>query len=130
MKIYIAGHGNYGESVYSTLKFFKEDIQNVDILHFSNSYESEMEEYIKENSKNQLIVITDLLGGSVNACAMKLLQKYDFELYTGVNISFLLEILFRDSISKDDMNEIFTESKKQTIYMNDYLRRFKDDKTD
>lgn len=127
MRIYLAGHGEYGISTFNTLKFFKDDIPNVDYMEFNNHFEEDMENYFKRYSNEKIIVITDLLSGSVNTCAMRLSRNYDIQIFTGVNISFLLELLFASEINDDYLNGVLSESKNQMIYVNEMIRALKHD---
>lgn len=123
MKIYIAGHANYAESVFNILKFFKDNLEEVDFMTFDNTYEERLENFIRDNEGEDLIVVTDLLGGSVNACAMNLLKKYQFKLFSGVNIAFLLELIFSNDTSDDHLRMILEESRKENVFVNDLLTR-------
>ncbi len=123
MKIYIAGHANYAESVFNILKFFKDNLEEVDFMTFDNTYEERLENFIRDNEGEDLIVVTDLLGGSVNACAMNLLKKYQFKLFSGVNIAFLLELIFSSDTSDDHLRMILEESRKENVFVNDLLTR-------
>lgn len=128
MIIYLAGHAEYAQGVYNTLKFFKNEIDNVYTMDFNNKFEEQMGKFIKEHEGADLIVITDLLGGSVNQCAMKLLKKYEFKLFTGVNIGFMLEILFTNTTSLEELTNILCESRKSLVFVNEILERSNDDK--
>ena len=41
----------------------------------------------------ELVVLTDILGGSVNNEFMGLLDKYNFHLITGINLALLFEVV-------------------------------------
>lgn len=127
MKIYIAGHADYAESVFNILKFFKENLEDVDFMIFDNTYEERLEKFIRDNEGDELIVVTDLLGGSVNACAMNLLKKYRFKLFSGVNIAFLLELIFSNDTSEEHLRMILEESRKENVFVNDLLNRKEND---
>lgn len=123
MKYLIVGHGNYAEGVMNTLKFFKDDLENIDILSYGSMMEEELEKYVL-NEREELCVITDLLGGSVNLAAMRLLQKKQFHLLTGVNISLLLELIFTNPTSKKEIEEIVVMAREQMVFVNEMMGSF------
>lgn len=42
MRYLIAGHGDYAQGVANTLKFFKDDLNNVDLLPYNNDFEQQL----------------------------------------------------------------------------------------
>ena len=45
MRYLIAGHGDYAQGVANTLKFFKDDLNNVDLLTYNNDFEQQLQAY-------------------------------------------------------------------------------------
>lgn len=46
MRYLIAGHGDYAQGVVNTLKFFKDDLNNVDLLPYNNDFEQQLQAYL------------------------------------------------------------------------------------
>lgn len=58
--------------------------------------EAEMTAYLEQNQDQTLIVLTDVFGGSVaNLFTNHLLNGYEFQLITGVNLPMLLSHTLR-----------------------------------
>lgn len=119
----IASHSTFAEGIYNCLKFFKGDIENVYYINAyveSTNFEEIFEETICKLKDKNVIVLTDLPGGSVNQICNKQLQKYDFHLVSGVNFPLALELIFQENkIDSNEIKRIIDESKNQIIYMND-----------
>ena len=119
MRYLIAGHGDYAQGVLNTLKFFKDDLNNVDLLPYNNDFEQQLQAYLdRRDPVEPLCVVTDLVGGSVNLEAMRQLQTRDFYLISGANISLLLEMLFSEVSDGAQIEEIVNAAKDQMVYVN------------
>ena len=119
MRYLIAGHGDYAQGVVNTLKFFKDDLNNVDLLPYTNDFEQRMQEYLaKQDPQEPLCVVTDLIAGSVNLEAMRQLQTREFHLISGANISLLLEMLFSEVSERAQIEEIVSAARDQMVYVN------------
>lgn len=119
MRYLITGHGDYAQGVVNTLKFFKDDLNNVDLLPYNNDFEQQLQAYLDRRDPSEpLCVVTDLVGGSVNLEAMRQLQTRDFYLISGANISLLLEMLFSEVNDGAQIEEIVNAAKDQMVYVN------------
>ena len=93
-KILIITHSTYAEGIANAIKFFKYDIDNV---YYINAYVEDQEfekaliVKLNEIGTEDLIVLSDLLGGSVNQVALKLMNEYKYKLITGVNLPLVLD---------------------------------------
>ena len=95
----IASHSTFAEGLYNCLKFFKFDIDNV---YYINAYVDDMEfeksfiELVEKLRDKNLIVLTDMPGGSVNVVCLQLMKKYQYHLISGVNFPLVLELIFQN----------------------------------
>lgn len=119
----IASHSTFAEGLYNCLKFFKFDIDNV---YYINAYVDDMEfeksfiELVEKLQDKNLIVLTDMPGGSVNVVCLQLMQKYHYHLISGVNFPLVLELVFQNEKVDDKMIRSLVEtSRQQMVYMND-----------
>ena len=72
-----------------------------------NNVEEEIDKLIKENKDNELIVFTDLLGGSVNNIFLKYINNKNLHLIAGANLAVLIEIV--NIIDQEDVWERIKE---------------------
>ena len=97
MRYLIAGHGDYAQGVVNTLKFFKDDLNNVDLLPYNNDFEQQLQAYLDNGTqRSRCQIVTDLVGGSVNLEAMRQLRTWDFYLISGVKYFIVIgNVVFR-----------------------------------
>lgn len=127
MKLLIASHGTFAEGLRSALKII---VGNVDDITTINAYvnecdlKKELDEYFTANAEEEIIVCTDLFGGSVNQAIIQKLKEKDFALVTGVNFPMLLELslaMANGNPDKAKIRELIASSKEQLMLVNDAL---------
>ena len=123
MKILVIGHGRFAEGVKSAAQIIVGDLSEVT---FMNTYVDdidfhvELDNYFSEN-KN-VLVLTDLFGGSVNQAIIQYITKVNIDVITGINIPLILEILISNTTGNNlDFRQIISSAKEQIVYVNDML---------
>lgn len=129
MKILVIGHGRFAEGVKSAAQIIVGDLSEVT---FMNTYVDdidfhvELDNYFSNNTN--ILVLTDLFGGSVNQAIMQYITKENIEIITGVNIPLVLEILLSNITGKNlDIREIVSNAKEQIMFVNDVLENSNND---
>ena len=127
MKLLIASHGTFAKGIKSALKII---VGNVDNITTINAYvdecdfKKELDTFFELNKDEEIIVCTDLFGGSVNQAIIQKLKEKDFNLITGVNFPFLLELsiaLANGNLYKEKIKEIINSSREQLMLVNGVL---------
>lgn len=104
--IIIASHGNLAEGLYNALRIIlgKEKLQNIEYL---NCYMEDTQNVTQEietmldQYDDDILVFTDLFGGSVNTAFYSCMDKKNFELIAGMNLPLLIEtVLFQGSMQE------------------------------
>ena len=135
-KLLICSHGSLSKGLFSSLNIIMGDVENVDYLTFYENGEGaaqleKIENYFKENKEYQLIVLTDVFGGSVNQEVIKKAKDYDnIRIVSGVNFPLLLELAIRlhTEITDEELKNIIEQSKSQMLMVETKLEtEFKDD---
>ena len=123
MKILVIGHGRFAEGVKSAAQIIVGDLSEVT---FMNTYVDdidfhiELDNYFSEN-KN-VLVLTDLFGGSVNQAIIQYITKVNIDVITGINIPLILEILISNTTGNNlDFRQIISSAKEQIVYVNNIL---------
>ena len=129
MKILVIGHGRFAEGIKSAAQIIVGDLSEVT---FMNTYiddidfHVELDKYFSNNTN--ILVLTDLFGGSVNQAIMQYITKENIEIITGVNIPLVLEILLSNITGKNlDIREIVSNAKEQIMFVNDVLENSNND---
>ena len=120
--IYLADLYNY------SINFFKVATNNV---HFINAYVDDQKNFVEELNgllekfkTDQIVILTDMPGGSVNKEAVNLIKDYDCKVISGINLSLVLELIMNpdDKLSDEAIRLAVNEARKQIIYVNDLLK--------
>ncbi|WP_125762474.1 PTS sugar transporter subunit IIA [Companilactobacillus hulinensis] len=127
MKIILISHSNMAVGMKQTLSMIVGD--NKEVMAFAayiNNDTSSIEKvkkFVSENSKEQIIILTDLLGGSVNNEMMQLLKNHsNLYVITGMNLPLAMQLQIwqqsNESISDDQLENIINDSQKALIDVN------------
>lgn len=125
MKILIATHGTYAEGIQSAASIILGNMDGVDVINAyvdDKSLKDKINEYFKDKNGEQILVLTDMFGGSVNQALMPYIQTNSINLVTGINLPCVLEILSkRDFIDTTIIKEIVEEARNQIMFVNEIL---------
>lgn len=127
-QIVIISHKTMAQGMAETIKFFAGDIEN---LHSICAYQNGQNEFPTEelttlidsfNQNDQVFILTDLLGGSVNQNCAQLIKKKNVKVITGMNLALALSIVLdpSDQLPEHTIINLVEQAKNQMIYMNDY----------
>ena len=98
-KIVLATHGNFADGIYHSLEMVFGHQENIvricAYVDSSKDYQEVMKNCVKSHDyeKENLIVVTDVFGGSVNNEFMQYIMDYPFTLISGLNLPLLLELV-------------------------------------
>lgn len=127
-KIIIATHGNLAEGFLSALKIIIGNIENVDVIcgymnaDFNLDYEIQKLMADFHPSKQELLVFTDLYGGSMNNGFLRYLTQYPFHLITNTNLGMLIDIvLTMNEVNAEAIREKLQSQDFSAVYCNDLL---------
>ena len=122
-KIIIASHGRFAEGIMDSLKMIAGEQDHVEPLcayiDRSVDYSARIRQLVADHDyeKQALLVITDLLGGSVNNEFMRFTEDYPFYLVSGLNLSLLLELaLYPDELKSDTIQKIVEHNSDDIVF--------------
>ncbi len=125
-KIIIASHHKLAQGLKDTLEYIlPNSLEIIPVTAYVDDQPlDEIVDGIFENIEKdeQVIVFTDIMGGSVNQEFAKRIGRKNYFLITGVNLPLLLNItllLQNGEVSEDDIRNSIEESKNQIFYVND-----------
>ena len=114
----IVTHATLAGGFADVVRFFKSDLENV---QFINVY-VESQEFVKEFVI--VMVLSDIMGGSVNQVATRLMQEFSYQLITGINLPLLIELTFMpDGITAEQIRNSVVNAREQIVYVNDFVRQ-------
>lgn len=124
----IATHSYLADGYKHSIKFFNTEVKNI---HFINAYTEEKNNFVEELEKllnefedEQVIILTDLPGGSVNKESASLIKQYNCNVISGINLSLVLElVLSSDEVLTDEtIRSAVEQARSQIVFMNDLLK--------
>ena len=128
-KIIVATHYRLAEGLKSTFDYIAPN--TVEIIAISAylenvSVESQVQAALDQfESGEQILVFTDLLGGSVNQTFAKFLDSYNIELIAGVNLPVLMTLALAiggGDLGETTIRQALEDSRQQIVYVNDMLQ--------
>jgi len=135
-KILIATHASMAAGVKDSLGILAGNTDNITVINCFTEVPNPkpvIEEYFNNLAEDdELIVMTDLMAGSVNQMFMNYVPTHKFHLITGTNLPLALQIAlcFEDEISEDYINETIALAKEEIKYVNAEMSKFDNDDED
>lgn len=127
-KIILASHHTFAAGLKDTVNYICPDMADIKAIsaYISNKpVEDEIKETIESFATNdQILVFTDLLGGSVNQAFVKYLADNNVELITGMNLPVVMSLIMtpNDEVTESEINNAIESAREQLIYVNDYIK--------
>ena len=126
-KYIIATHGYMAYGINTTLNMLIGEQENLTVV---NAYTDEckdpvpeFEKIIEENPEDDIVIMTDLFGGSVNNNAMQMIKSERVHVVTGINLAVVISIVMSDSntSTKQVIEEAIAGAKDMLIYCNELV---------
>ncbi len=126
IKILVVTHGNLGKEFINSSQFIMGPVEGVESISFSpgDSYEQlckSVGAYIENIRDDNLIVFTDMYGGSPFNAVSKFMKNRDFFHITGINLPLYIDIVInKDTYSMEEIAEkIIKNGKKSMVFVNE-----------
>ena len=127
-KIISATHHNLAKGLKDTLNYISPNTAEIIDLNAyvdDETLENSIDQALNEFSRDeQIIVLTDMMGGSVNQEFAKRLSDYNIELISGVNLPVALSLILSlgdEEVSSEMIRQTIEEARQQLVYVNDTL---------
>ncbi|MCQ8213646.1 MULTISPECIES: PTS sugar transporter subunit IIA [unclassified Cetobacterium] len=127
----VATHGKFAEGIKTSIELIIGNIDNLEILNCyitqNFNLKEEVEFILKKYPKEELIVLTDIFGGSVNNEFLENISNYkNLNIVSGVNLPLILTLIEKQN-DYDNIKELIRESIEECsnslIYCNDELEK-------
>lgn len=125
IRFLIASHGRFASGIKTSLDILMgsdERISTIDAYISEDNVSEMFEDYFDHlDPADQLIMLSDLYGGSVNQIMYRYLDRENTYLISGVNLPFVLEIVARsltkDHLEKEEIQEIIEQARAALKYV-------------
>lgn len=124
----IATHSYLANGYQSSLKFFDSSISNVKFINAyvdeQTNFTDELSQMLDQMPNEQVVILTDMPGGSVNREAVNLIKKYHCQVISGINLALVLELVLNtdQTLSDETIRLAVSQAQKQIVYVNDLLK--------
>ncbi|WMJ89144.1 PTS sugar transporter subunit IIA [Anaerocolumna sp. MB42-C2] len=119
-KILLATHGTFAKGILNSLSIIMGEQSNIECLCAYLDGEDCIEQQVKtivesKDANVDLVVVTDVFGGSVNNEFMKYLDVNGLYLISGLNLNLLLELTTSEETSTDKMIKDILEKRNDFV---------------
>lgn len=124
-KFLIASHGTLASGIRSSLEIIIGEVQNLFLIEAyvgeNKSIEDEVNVILESvSAEDELIIFTDLLGGSVTNQMIRFALKKNVHIVSGFNLPILVEIILADieTPAVDVIESAVNNAREQIVYVN------------
>jgi mannose/fructose-specific phosphotransferase system component IIA len=132
-KFLIATHGTLAKGVKSALDVIAGEMENIALIQAyldeSRPVEDELTDVLATvTDTDELVVFTDLLGGSVNNIMLRHALRENVHIVSGFNLPLLIEIVLSDVDTPvtEVIEEAINNARGQMVYVNHLISLNKD----
>lgn len=115
LKIFLSSHGHMASGIKSSLGIL---IGNTDKITTFDAYVDERNVkdvldnfYETVSEDDEVLLLSDLYGGSVNQVMFTYLNRPNTRLVSGVNLALVLELAIKETISDSELEELVETSR-------------------
>lgn len=123
MKLLLISHGDFAAGICSTLKNFfgVENVYSACVTQERGTADlmDKAQEYLDSWGGEQVVICSDLKGGSANQAAIPLLERPDTFLISGMNLSLLLQIAMEGEVTTESIHEMIEAAKEDMALINE-----------
>lgn len=124
-KFLIITHGSFAKGIAQSLTLFlgeNHPFSAISAYVDDTPVQTEIEAFMKEvREEDELVILTDIMGGSVNQLMVPYLSRPNTYLLAGFNFPMLIELAcLSDEATIEDYRRIINKGKEAIVLMNDY----------
>lgn len=128
-KVLIVTHAELAEGFKAAIEFTTRSSSHITCMSCFTAVpdpEAEVERYFAALSEeDEVVVLTDLMAGSVNQIFIRQMEKRRFHLLTGINLPLALEVALADRFCYEDIQKAICTARDGIRYVNDEVEQFK-----
>jgi Phosphotransferase system, mannose/fructose-specific component IIA len=123
MKILLISHGDLAAGMCSTItNFFGASTVSsacVTLDRGTADLTDKIDGYLKEWEGEQVVICSDLKGGSANQTAYKYLERPNTYLISGMNLALILQLIMEQQVSEESLRTMIDSAKQDMVLIND-----------
>ncbi len=115
LKIFISSHGHFASGIKSSVEILMGPNARITVFDAYIDQDSVQEHldafYETVAEDDQVLLLSDLYGGSVNQVMYTYLEKPNTRLVAGVNLALVLELAVKEEISDEELAQLVEQSR-------------------
>lgn len=126
----IASHGRFASGIKTSLDIIIGEQENILVLDAYAEGNENLSEKLEElfaalAPETELVVFTDLMGGSVTNQMLQAANGRDFQLVAGMNLPLLIEVILADPDApiEKTIEEAVARAKEQLVYVSQMIKQ-------
>jgi mannose/fructose-specific phosphotransferase system component IIA len=123
MKILLISHGDLAAGMCSTITHFfgASSVSSacVTLDRGTADLTDKIDAYLKEWEGEQVVICSDLKGGSANQTAFKYLERPNTYLISGMNLALVLQLILEQQVSEESLHTMIDNAKEDMVLIND-----------
>ena len=124
-KYLIATHGSFSKGIKSSLDIIIGEVGNIFLIEAyvkeNKPIEEQIEGIVKDlEGDEELIIFSDLLGGSITNQAMRFVLNENVHIVSGFNLPLLIDVMLSEATTpvEDVIENAIFNAKNQIVYVN------------
>ena len=127
MKILLGSHGRLASGIKTSIEILMgesstRNLTVIDACIDSSNIDLQLKEFFDQvDEKDQVLMLSDLYGGSVNQKMYLYLNRKNTYLVSGVNLAFVLEICMLEQVDNEILERIIQQAREmqRVIYFDE-----------
>lgn len=123
MKILLVSHGNFAQGLCSTMReFFGASnvyAASVTAENGTADLSASVQAYFEEWGNEQVVICSDLKGGSANQTVTPMLVRPDTWLISGMNLALVLQLQMEEEVTAESLQDIINLAKEDMVLINE-----------
>lgn len=116
MRIFLSSHGHLASGLKSSMEILYGSCNNITVFDAyvdERSVKEQLEQFFKTVEEGeQILLISDLYGSSVNQAMSMYVNRPDTTLVAGANLALLLGLAGRESVTREELEELVYQSRE------------------
>ncbi len=116
MKLFVSSHGHLASGLKSSMEILYGRCDNITVFDAyvdERSVKEQLEQFFETvNEGEQVLLISDLYGSSVNQAMSLFLNRPDTTLIAGANLALMIGLVGRERISREEVDELIAQSRQ------------------
>lgn len=127
-KFILASHGKLSEGMVDSTQMIVGEMQNLSWISLHpgehpDDIRIKLEEEILNEPENDFVIVSDVIGGSVNTALLQLLKLKNVHIITGMHLGMILSLCTTEERDTEKLiHQVMMETKGYIIYANDLLK--------